>query len=76
MTQSSRPGGGLVAPPSLWRRCAGCLADPGFGVSGYLDSRRRQKPSMEGLGGDGGEGQLGGIEQTPEKFSTKIDFSV
>ena len=43
-------------------------------MGGYLDLRRRQKPSMEGLGGDGGEGQLGGIEQTPEGVGFKNIF--
>ena len=32
------------------------LGDPGFRVGGYLNLRRRQKLSMEGLRGDGGEG--------------------
>ena len=42
--------------------------------SGYLDLRRRFKLSMEGLRGDGGEGQLGGREQTPEGVGFKNIF--
>ena len=48
-------------------------------MGGYLDLRRRQKLSMEGLRGDGGEGQLGGRKKplrgwVLKTISVKIDF--
>ena len=50
------------------------LGDPGFRVGGCLNLRGRQKLSMEGLRGDGGEGQLGGREKTPEGVGFKNTF--